>query len=127
MLSASTQNITLPVCLAVSRDSILKQKTLKQVQGAGSAFLLQLGSPGRGLHPLLRWDTHHFHKKGENTIIASLLLLHFCLCLFLAYFFSSRGLQGGRVNLRSSEWLKGKIIKALVRCRHMTPVRRLYA
>ncbi|TRZ25371.1 hypothetical protein HGM15179_001689, partial [Zosterops borbonicus] len=24
------------------------------------------------------------------------------------------GLQGGRVNLRSSEWLKGKIIKALV-------------
>lgn len=59
----------------------------------------------------------------------------YCLPAFIAFlpvfflpcFFFSRGFQGGRVNLRSSKWLKGKIIKALVRCRHMTPVRRLYA
>lgn len=113
--------------VALSRESILKQNTLQQVQGAGSAFLLQLGSPGRGLHPLLHWDTHHFHKQGENTVIASLLLLHFCLCFFLSCFFLFQGFAGRESEPEISKWLKGKIIKALVRCRHMTPVRRLYA
>lgn len=93
VLSASTQSITLPVYLAVPRDSILKQKTLRQVQGAGAAFLLLLGSPspGRDLHPLLHWDTHHLHKQGENTVVASLLLLCFCLWFFSFLFFLFQG------------------------------------
>lgn len=65
-------------------------------------------------------------KEKTQSLPPCFYCISACVFFFLV-FFSSRGLQGGRVNLRSSKWLKGKIIKALVRCRHMTPVRRLYA